>query len=125
MTDYNLRIPQGKKDLFLENLSRIPEEKRVTVDSYIVTKGDTFQTVSKKTGVPVQVILDLNDMEKIMPLKAGTKIDLPPKEKYVRLMINQEKDLKRRRSTYQKQTKTKNLKAGNKIKQLLKNNVKD
>ena len=82
MPEYTLRIPQGKKDVFLENLSRVPEEKRVTVDSYIVKKGDTFQTVSKKTGVPVQVILDLNDMEKIMPLKAGTKIDLPPKEKY-------------------------------------------
>jgi membrane-bound lytic murein transglycosylase D len=82
MPEYTLRIPQGKKDVFLENLSRVPEEKRVTVDAYIVKKGDTFQTVSKKTGVPVQVILDLNDMEKIMPLKAGTKIDLPPKEKY-------------------------------------------
>lgn len=82
MPEYTLRIPQGKKEVFLENLSRVPEENRVTVDSYIVKKGDTFQTVSKKTGVPVQVILDLNDMEKIMPLKAGTKIDLPPKEKY-------------------------------------------
>ncbi len=30
----------------------------------------------------MQVILDLNDMEKIIPLKAGTKIYLPPKEKY-------------------------------------------
>jgi len=82
MPEYTLRIPQGKKDVFLENLSRVPEEKRVTVDAYIVKKGDTFQTVSKKTCVPVQVILDLNDMEKIMPLKEGTKIDLPPKEKY-------------------------------------------
>lgn len=82
MPEYTLRIPPGKKDVFLENLSRVPEEKRVTVDTYIVKKGDTFQKVSKKTGVPVQAILDLNDMEKIMPLKAGTKIDLPPKEKY-------------------------------------------
>ncbi len=80
--EYTLRIPPGKKDVFLENLSRVPEEKRVTVDTYIVKKGDTFQKVSKKTGVPVQAILDLNDMEKIMPLKAGTKVDLPPKEKY-------------------------------------------
>lgn len=82
MPEYILRIPPGKKDVFLENLSRVPEEKRVTVDTYIVKKGDTFKTVSKKTGVPVQAILDLNDMEKIMPLKAGTKVDLPPKEKY-------------------------------------------
>jgi len=81
--EYTLRIPEGTKDLFLEKLSQIPEEKRFTVDIYTVRKGDTFQTVSKKTGVPVQVILDLNDMGKIMPLQAGTEIFLPPKGKYV------------------------------------------
>ncbi len=30
--EYVLRIPEGKKDLFLENLSQIPEEKRFTAD---------------------------------------------------------------------------------------------
>ena len=82
MPEYTLRVPQGKKESFVANLSQIPEEKRITVDSYIVKRGDTFERISKKTGIPVQVILDLNDMEKIMPLKEGTKIDLPPKEKY-------------------------------------------
>ena len=81
--EYTLRIPEGKKDIFLENLFQIPEEERFTVDMYTAGKGDTFKTISKKTGVPVQVILDMNDMEKIMPLKAGTMIYLPPKEKCV------------------------------------------
>ncbi|HMK49977.1 MAG TPA: transglycosylase SLT domain-containing protein [Thermodesulfovibrionales bacterium] len=82
MTEYTLRIPEGKKESFVANLSRIPEENRVTVDSYIVRQGDTFEKISRKTGIPVQVILDLNDVEKIMPLKQGTRIDLPPKLKY-------------------------------------------
>ncbi len=80
--EYPLRIPVGKRDVFLENLSRIPPEDRFTVDVYTVRKGDTFKRISKKTGVPVDVILDLNDMETIMPLSAGKKIYLPPKGKY-------------------------------------------
>ncbi|MFA4919604.1 MAG: transglycosylase SLT domain-containing protein [Thermodesulfovibrionales bacterium] len=121
MPEYTLRIPQGKKDVFLENLSRVPEEKRVTVDAYIVKKGDTFQTVSKKTGVPVQVILDLNDMEKIMPLKAGTKIDLPPKEKYEldrddkaqvkKASFNKKASFKQKKKDISKSKKTKPIKA--------------
>jgi membrane-bound lytic murein transglycosylase D len=82
MQEYALRIPEGKKEVFLENLSRIPQEERFSVDSYIVKKGDTFKTISNKTGIPVQVILDINDMEKIMPLTPGTELALPPKDKF-------------------------------------------
>jgi len=83
VTEYVLRVPEGKKDIFIENLSKIPEENRFTVDIYKVKKGDTFKSISKKTGVPVQVILDLNSLEKIVPLKAGAEIYLPPKGKFV------------------------------------------
>lgn len=83
VSEYSLRIPAGKKDFFLKNLSQIPEEKRFTVDIYKAKKGDTFKRISKKTGIPVQVILDLNSLEKIIPLKEGTKIYLPPKGKFV------------------------------------------
>jgi len=81
--EYILRVPDGKKDIFLENLSNIPEEKRFTVEIYKVRKGDTFKTISRKTSIPVQVILDLNSLEKIIPLKAGAEIYLPPKGKVV------------------------------------------
>ncbi len=80
---YVLKIPEGKKDLFLKNLSQIPEEERFSIDIYKVKKGDTLKSISKKEGVPVQVILDLNSMEKIIPPKAGVKIYLPPKGKFI------------------------------------------
>lgn len=82
VSEYTLRIPAGTKDLFIKNLAKVPEEKRFTIDKYTVKKGDTFKKISKKTGIPVQVILDLNDLEKIIPLKAGMKLYLPPKGKF-------------------------------------------
>lgn len=83
LPEYTLRVPEGKKDIFLQNLSLTPDEERFSMDTYKAKKGDTFKKISKKTGIPVQSILDLNSMEKIMPLKEGMKIYLPPKGKFV------------------------------------------
>jgi membrane-bound lytic murein transglycosylase D len=83
LPEYTLRVPGGKKDIFLQNLYLISEEERFSMDTYKAKKGDTFKKISKKTGIPVQIILDLNSMEKIMPLKEGMKIYLPPKGEFV------------------------------------------
>ena len=106
VTEYVLRVPEGKKDIFIENLSKIPEKNRFTVDIYKVKKGDTFKSISKKTGVPVQVILDLNSLEKIVPLKAGAEIYLPPKGKVV-LDREDRKGIKKASFKQKKKTLTK------------------
>lgn len=77
---YVLRIPPGKKDVFMENLSRIPETERFTVDTYTIKKGDTYKSIAKKTGIPVSVVLELNNG--IQALTVGEKIILPPKDKF-------------------------------------------
>ena len=83
VSEYTLRIPSGTKDTFLQNLSLIPKEERFSIERYKVKKGDTFKKISKKTGIPVQVILDLNALEKIIPLKSGMVVYIPPKGKFV------------------------------------------
>jgi len=108
--EYLLRIPEGKKGIFRDNLSQIPEEKRFTVDVYTAKKGDTLKGISQRKGIPVQAILDLNDMEKIIPLKAGIKIYLPPREKFV--LDREDRDivkkvsLKQKRRSFEKNRRT-------------------
>ncbi len=75
---YSLRIPEGTKENFLKNLESLPDEERFTIERYTVRKGDTFKKIAKRTRVPESVILSLNSMEKIMPLKVGSKVYLPP-----------------------------------------------
>lgn len=82
VSDYTLKIPSGTKEQFLEALASIPETERFTIERYTVKKGDTFQKIARRTGIPVPVILSLNSMEKIMPLKNGSVIYLPPKDLY-------------------------------------------
>ena len=112
LREYSLRIPEGKKEVFQEKLSRISEDERFTVDLYTVKKGDTFKSISKKTGVPVEVILDLNDMEKIMPLTGGTKIYLPPKGKFVQ--DRQDRAIIKKASLKQKKSAMKGKRSGSK-----------
>ena len=77
-TQYILKIPEGAKETFLKNLSSVSEDERFTIERYTIRKGDTFKKIAKRTGVPESVILSLNSMEKIIPLKVGRKIYLPP-----------------------------------------------
>ena len=80
---YTLRIPYGKKKTFMENLARIPDEERFSVARYTVKKGDTLRRVSGRTGIPVNVLLELNDDRALKSLKAGATVYLPPKGKFV------------------------------------------
>jgi len=82
VSSYALRIPFGKTEIFTENLSEIPEEERFSISTYTVKKGDTIKTISTKTGIPINVIQELNDNGNgLKTLKAGKTISLPPKEK--------------------------------------------
>jgi len=80
--NYVLRIPSGTKEQFLEKLSAVSDNERFTIDRYTVRKGDTFKKIAKKTGVSEYVVLSLNPSEKVMPLKEGSEIYMPPKGLY-------------------------------------------
>jgi membrane-bound lytic murein transglycosylase D len=82
VTGYLLKIPEGSEYIFLQNLSEIPEEERLTVDRYIVKRGDTLTKIAKITRVPLKVIRDLNLYKDINPLKIGDELSVPPKGKY-------------------------------------------
>ncbi len=81
--EYSLRIPSGSTRTFAENLSLTPEEERLSTDKYTVRNGDTFWKIARRTGVPLQVILDLNNLKKSTLLKVGTKLFIPPKGKVI------------------------------------------
>jgi membrane-bound lytic murein transglycosylase D len=82
VSEYTLKIPIGTKERFMTVLDSIPETERFTIERYTVKKGDTFQKIAKRTGIPVSVVLSLNSVEKIIPLKTGSVIYLPPKALY-------------------------------------------
>ncbi|MFA5353082.1 MAG: transglycosylase SLT domain-containing protein [Thermodesulfovibrionales bacterium] len=79
---YTVRIPEGTKDIFIENLSRIPKSEWFTVGSYKVEKGESLKKISRKSGVPVSAIVAMNSLGSARNLPAGTVLKLPPMEKF-------------------------------------------
>jgi membrane-bound lytic murein transglycosylase D len=79
VSHYVLRVPEGTKKTFVKKLADIPDDERFTIERYKVKKGDTFRRIARKTGIPASVILALNSTEKVLPLRAGSNIYLPPK----------------------------------------------
>src|SRR5208337_871783 len=79
---YTIRIPEGSREIFLENLTYIPAEEQFTVEHYTLKKGDTIKKISGKTGISTSTILAMNSISSSGQLKAGDTITLPPKGKF-------------------------------------------
>lgn len=89
LKEYKIRIPPDKKEVFLENFSKIPEEKRFSYDTYVIQKGDTINKIAKKTKFSTIVLYEMNGREIFKNLKPGTKIMIPPANKFV--ILNEDK----------------------------------
>lgn len=83
--EYIIRIPYGSEEIFFENLYNIPEEQRFSYDTYISNKGDTVQKIAKKLKLSANVLYEMNGKNIFSNLKAGTKIKIPPKDKFIPL----------------------------------------
>ena len=75
--NYRVRIPAGLQEEFHEVLARIPPEQRAPWVEHRVRKGDTPAVIAKRYGVDLQVVLDMNQLRKRQPLKAGGTILVP------------------------------------------------
>jgi len=77
VSQYTLRIPRGTKEDFLYHLQNAEKEDLLNAQSYTVKKGDTIKKISKQFGIPSQIIIELNSLNKNAPLTAGSKILIP------------------------------------------------
>lgn len=107
--DYTIRIPEGKKEIFLSNFEEIPPEKRFSYDIYITKNGDTAYRIAKKTGLSVTVLYEMNGREVFKNLKPGTKIVIPPRDKFIILKEDKftKKKIKKKKTNKKRPAKSK------------------
>ena len=120
--EYIVRIPAGKKETFWTNFDKIPPEERFSYDTYITQKGDTVYKIAKKTKLSSLVLYEMNGTEVFKNLKPGTKIKIPPKDKFTpsKEDLYQEKKIskKNKKAKYSKNKSIKKVKATKKNKKL-------
>jgi membrane-bound lytic murein transglycosylase D len=78
---YEIRIPFGKKDLFLKNFEALPRQDRFQFKSHIVRKGDTLGGIARYYRVDLEPILELNRLKRSSLLSVGMNLIIPiPKD---------------------------------------------
>ena len=79
--DYEIKIPFGKKELFLKNFETLYPGERFQFKTYMVKKGDTLSNIAKLYRVGLEPILEINRLNKKSRLSIGMNLLIPlPKD---------------------------------------------
>ncbi len=76
-SNYMLKIPYGKKDLFTENFAKVPSSKRLVFYRHRVRYGETLIHIARRYGAPVKAIKYLNNIKDPRRVRAGSYIVVP------------------------------------------------
>jgi membrane-bound lytic murein transglycosylase D len=85
--EYEIRIPLGKKDLFLKNYEALPRHDKFQFKTHTVRKGDTLGGIARLYRVDLEPILQLNRLKRSSLLSIGMNLIIPiPKDARVALV---------------------------------------
>ncbi len=76
-TDYEIKIPFGKKDLFLENFEALQPLEKFQFKTHPVKKGETLKGIAKLYRVDLEPLLEINDLNKTSAVSKGTTLLIP------------------------------------------------
>ncbi len=74
---YELHIPPGTHDAFLERLKEIPEDKRASWRFYVVRPGDTLDSIATLFRAHAAEIAEINEVTAAKPLTPGDDVVIP------------------------------------------------
>jgi membrane-bound lytic murein transglycosylase D len=75
--DYEVKIPEGTKEKFLQNFSQLDPPERITFRQHQVRQGDTLYTIARRYGIKTEPIMQMNNLKLSRHLQAGTSIIIP------------------------------------------------
>ena len=75
--DYVIKIPFGKKDLFLVNFEALQPLKKFQFKTHLVKKGETLKGVARLYRVDLEPLLEINDLNKKSRISRGMTLLIP------------------------------------------------
>jgi membrane-bound lytic murein transglycosylase D len=61
---YVLRIPNGRKNVFLQNYAAIPAEQKIKWERHLVQKGESLAVLARKYNTTPEALRDINGIKK-------------------------------------------------------------
>ena len=74
---YTLKIPAAAEQAFAEAWPDVQSKVRTTFAGHVIQRGDTLGRVAAEYGVPVQGILEMNNLRDGRRLRVGTELLIP------------------------------------------------
>jgi membrane-bound lytic murein transglycosylase D len=76
---YALKIPKGKKDIFMANYNALPENERFAPQfvSHKVRNGESLWTIAKKYRISVHDLAAVNKVRNRSMIRIGQKLTIP------------------------------------------------
>ncbi|MEJ2066371.1 MAG: LysM peptidoglycan-binding domain-containing protein [Deltaproteobacteria bacterium] len=82
--NYQAKIPEGKREIFLQNFAQLEPSERITFRRHYVRSGDTLSQIARRYRTGVSAIMQMNHLRNPRHLRAGTSIIIPiPADKAV------------------------------------------
>jgi len=75
--DFNLYVPQGMADKFLQEIASIPEAMRVNWRKHRVEEGETLSQIAQKYRTTASAIAQVNNLDQTARLQFGEKLIIP------------------------------------------------
>jgi len=76
-TSYDLHVPPGTRDEFLDRLKDIPEDNRASWRFHIVKPGETLDQIATALHGHATEIAEFNDVTASQPIEAGDELIVP------------------------------------------------
>lgn len=75
--DYQIKLPAGTAERYMENIEKVPSDERVKFLRHRVRRGDTLYTIARRYGAPLKHIIYLNDIKRPRLIRPGMVIMVP------------------------------------------------
>ena len=75
--DYELKLPHGKKEVFLRNFSKIRPSERITFRRHVVRSGETLSHLARRYRTDIGAIMRMNRIGNVHRVRAGQSLIIP------------------------------------------------
>jgi membrane-bound lytic murein transglycosylase D len=74
---YKLKIPAAQAETFAARWPALEKKSRMTFAGHVVRKGDTLSHIGMRHGVPLQGIMEMNNLKSASKLRIGQELIIP------------------------------------------------
>jgi membrane-bound lytic murein transglycosylase D len=76
-SEYEIKIPFGKKDLFLKNFEMLQPLEKFSFKTHLIKKGETLKGIARVYRVDLEPLLEINHLKKTSKISKGSILLIP------------------------------------------------